>query len=262
MKRWIVACIGCALAVAQTQAQELIHLTVTGAVAHPGSKVFTGAPRLADAVKAAQVHRDAYIAGAALMRSELLPAQTRVKAGLLFDLGIIERLSTSNEREPAGALAHRVRAQVDAMPITGRKIVHTLEPHALQSSAADNLPLKDNDGLFYPLRPGTVRVVGAVDHDCDLPHVGMRDVLGYLAQCPASRFADPDIAYVIEPDGVVSVRGIALWNRSPPIPVAPGAVLYVPFGHKATAGLSDPDFNRDMADFIATQPLGGAGVGP
>lgn len=247
---------------AAAHAQQLTRATVAGEVDHPGGMTFTGAPRLADAAKSAQVHGDAYFLGASLLRSEFQPQQARLKAGLLFDLNIIERLSASRDRDQASALAHRVRAWIESMPVTGRLLVRTLEPHALQVSAADNLPLREGDRLVYPARPGTVRVVGAVEHDCELPHAGLREARLYADQCPTSAFADPDLAYVIEPDGSVVLIGIALWNRSPPMPVAPGAVIYLPFGRKAIEGLSDPGFNREMADFIATQPLGGTGGSP
>jgi hypothetical protein len=263
MRLAAVAVVALGLVVASaTHAQELVHLSASGAVAHPGEMIFTGAPRLADMVKAAQVDRDAYILGAAWLRPSLQPGQARLKTGLLFDLGIIERTSDSNGREPVMAIAQHLRAWIDSMPVTGRQVVHTLEPHELQVSAADNLPVQAGDQLVYPTRPDTVRVVGAVEHDCSLPHAGLKDVRGYLAQCPSSRFADPDVVYVVEPDGTVFEHGIGLWNRGPPLPVAPGAILYVPFGHKAITAAADPGFNRGMADFIATQPIGGSGVGP
>ena len=77
-----------------------------------------------------------------------------------------------------------------------------------------------------------------------------------------SAFADPDWLYVIEPDGRVFRQGIALWNRSAALALAPGAVLYVPFKPRAIEPAADADFNRDMARFIATQPIDNAAVGP
>jgi hypothetical protein len=83
----------------------------------------------------------------------------------------------------------------------------------------------------------------------------MQDARRYLAACPASRAADPDMIYVVQPDGAVFEQDIALWNRSEPRPLAPGAWIYVPFDRHAIAGAADESFNRDVADFLATQIL-------
>jgi hypothetical protein len=50
-----------------------------------------------------------------------------------------------------------------------------------------------------------------------------------------------------------------LWNRSAPRPLAPGAWIYVPFHRRAITGAADEGFNRDVADFIATQLLSDEG---
>jgi hypothetical protein len=61
---------------------------------------------------------------------------------------------------------------------------------------------------------------------------------------------------VIQPDGQVFRRGVALWNRSLPLPLAPGALVFVPLSAR-TAGAVDDTLNHDMADFLATQLLPG-----
>jgi hypothetical protein len=200
--------------------------------------------------------------GAAWLRPSLQAEQTRLKAGLTYELGLIDKKATADGKEPLATLARRMRDWIGEMPVTGRKIVRTLEPHALQASAPDNVPVEEGDRLSYPSRPQTVTVVGAVEQACDLPHEGVKDTRDYLAHCVASPFADRDVVFVIEPDGEVFEQGVALWNRSPAMPVAPGAVLYVPLGWRATARAADQRFNRDMADFIATQPVGGSGMKP
>jgi hypothetical protein len=188
--------------------------------------------------------------------------QKRLKTGLTYELGLIDKKAMADGKESLATLARRMRDLVSEMPVTGRKIVRTLEPHALQTSAPDNVPVTEGDRLIYPSRPQTITVMGAVEQVCDLPHEGLKDARDYLGQCVASPFADQDVVFVIEPDGEVFQQGVALWNRSPVMPVAPGAVLYVPLGWRATARAADERFNRDMADFIATQPLGGLGMKP
>jgi len=105
-----------------------------------------------------------------------------------------------------------------------------------------------------------VRVVGAVQKPCELPHVALQDAREYVRAC-ATQMADRDVLYVIQPDGQVSELGIALWNESPPMVLAPGAIVYVPLDRRLVAGAADSVFNRELADFIATQPLDG-GVAP
>ncbi len=251
-----------AMAMATVQAEAPIHVTISGEVAHPAEVAFQGAPRLADAVKFAVVNRNAYILAAAWLRPSLQDEQTRLKAGLIYELGAINQKAGADENQSLATLARDMRAWIAAMPVTGRQIVRTLEPHTLQVSPSDNLPVKDGDRLVYPPHIQSIAVVGAVKQACSLPQVGLKDVRDYLSQCEPSPFADADIAYVIEPDGRVFEQGVALWNLSPAMPVAPGATLYVPFGRSATLHAADERFNREMANFIATQPLGGVGTNP
>lgn len=244
------------------RAQTMVHVTVSGEVGHPGEVVFEGKPRLGDVAKAAQVTSSAYVLGAAWLRPALQAEQTRLKTGLTYQLGLIDKKAIADRRESLGTLARRMHDWISEMPVTGRKIVRTLEPHALQANAPDNLPVEEGDRLVYPSRPHTVTVMGAVEQVCDLPHEGLKDVRDYLAQCAASPVADRDVVFVIEPDGEVFEQGVALWNRSPAMPVAPGAVLYIPFDRRATVHVVDERFNRDMADFIATQSVGESGMKP
>ena len=110
--------------------------------------------------------------------------------------------------------------------------------------------------LYYPLRQDSIRVVGAVQQPCTLPQVPLQDARDYLAFCTATRAADQDDIYVIEPDGRVFVQGIALWNRSTPLTLAPGALIYVPLSARAIKSV-DPLLNHDLAAFLATQLLPG-----
>jgi len=95
-------------------------------------------------------------------------------------------------------------------------------------------------------------VMGALQRNCVLPQQPLIDVTHYLRSCPSDSSADPDVVYVIQPDGVVQVIGIALWNRSDAQPVAPGGTIYVPLAQRMLKDI-DPDFNAQFASFIATQ---------
>ncbi|MBV8157298.1 MAG: capsule biosynthesis GfcC family protein, partial [Dyella sp.] len=84
--------------------------------------------------------------------------------------------------------------------------------------------------------------------------VALQDARKYLAGCMPSPQADPDWLYVIQPDGRVIRQGVALWNRSTPLSLAPGALLYVPIIERHVADVA-PDLNNELSAFLATQLL-------
>jgi len=235
-----------------------IRVQLAGAVSHPGTLTLKQRARLSDAALAAQPRPDAYLLGAAWLRADLQRSQLRLKAGVLFDLGQLQQHALHGDRTGLAALAGRLRQWLAAMPVTGRQPA-LLDPRAVEINTAKNHLLADGDQLVYPRRPGDIRVVGAVVHDCRLPLVPLQDARLYLAACPGDHAADPDTIYVIEPDGRVFVQGIALWNRSTPRVLAPGAVIYVPLRASAIKPI-DPSLNHDLAAFLATQLLPGPGV--
>ncbi|MGB5938625.1 MAG: capsule biosynthesis GfcC family protein [Rhodanobacter sp.] len=246
----MLACPGIAAAV-QVQAG--------GAVAHAGRLELADGARLSDAALAARPLPQAYLVGAAWLRPGLLAAQQRLKAGVLFDLASLQRQARVDGRQGLAATAGAMASWIDSLPVTGRQAPALLDPRAVEVNAPENRPLAAGDRLYYPLRPATVRVVGAVRQPCTLPLVPLQDARLYLASCKVGDDADADSLYVIEPDGRVFVQGIALWNRSAPLALAPGAVIYVPLRERA-AGKVDARLNDDIAAFLATQVLPGAGA--
>lgn len=233
-----------------------VSVTVSGDVERPGMQTLGGNVRLADVAAAAQVRPDAYTLGASWTQRSRVMEQRRLQAGLLYELGAVADQARRGGDASFSALSASLRDWLQAMPVTGRRVARTLDPGAMAASSADNLPVDDGDTLSYPRRPSTVRVVGAVNAPCELPHVALQDARRYVEACP-TRFADRDSLFVIQPDGQVFELGIALWNASPPMALAPGAIVYVPLDKRRTAGAADAVFNREMADFIATQPMGG-----
>ncbi|MFC4764024.1 capsule biosynthesis GfcC family protein [Dyella koreensis] len=255
----LMLCAG--LLVSCSVAQAATSIRVSGEVGHPGVQVLGASPRLVDAATSAQVNPDAYMLGALWSQQTLVLPQRRLQAGLLYELGAVRDQALRAGNPALATLSGNLRDWLKAMPVTGRRIVHTLDPAALAASDADNLPIDDGDALAYPARPATVRVVGAVVKPCELPHVALKDPRDYVAACPTA-MADRDLLYAIQPDGQVFELGIALWNGDAPISLAPGAMVYVPLDKRAIQGAVDEHFNREMADFLATQPLDNAGVPP
>lgn len=241
------------------QAQATIKVDAEGAVGQPGPAVYPSGARLSAVAAAARVDPGAYAMGAAWLQPALQSEQLRLRAGLVYELGAIRRQAMAADNAPLAEGSAAFQAWLSGRPITGRRAGAALDPARLEVTPSDDWPVHEGDTLFYPRRPADIRVVGAVGKACRLPHVPMRDARRYLASCPSSGAADPDLIYVVQPDGTVFEQGIALWNRAAPLPLAPGAWIYVPFNRRAIAGAADDGFNRDVADFLATQTLGEEG---
>ncbi|MGJ7904010.1 capsule biosynthesis GfcC family protein, partial [Lysobacter sp. 1R34A] len=223
----------------------------------PGEQAYPGRARLRDAVLAARVRPQAYVAGAAWLRPSLVEAQRRFRVGVLFDLSQVR--ADANARNDAGllALSERMAATMRALPATGRRIV-SLDMNVLERDRASNAPLAEGDRLHYPELPKGLRVVGAVAKDCVLAHASWRKVFDYLDECPAAAEADRDRVYLVHPDGQVGEYGIALWNRGEPLRPAAGTTIYVPIDQRRVRRIA-PDLNREYAEFLATQVLPDAG---
>jgi protein involved in polysaccharide export with SLBB domain len=256
-----VTCLGLllALAVQPAMAQQL-QVHIDGAVEHPGVLELGNAARISDAALAAQVQPQAYMLGAAWLRPSLQETQQRLKAGVLFDLDSLRVSALQHGDTALVQWAGTWRSWIAALPVTGRTAA-LLDPRVVEVNAHQNWPLADGDRLFYPLRPTTVRIVGAVQQPCTLPLEPLQDARNYLPSCPAATRASRDWVYVIQPDGHVFHQGIALWNRSPPLPLAPGALIYVPLRTR-TAQTINATFNEDLARFLATQVLPGPEASP
>lgn len=234
-----------------------LDVTARGAVARPGTASYPEDARLSTVAHAVGVSPDAYTIGAAWLQPSLHVDQLRLKAGLMYELGAIRRQAMGAGNDALAEGAASFQAWFDTLPVTGRRPQSVLDPARLDVSPPDDRPVHAGDTLVFPARPSIVRIVGAVAHACSLPQVAMQDARRYLADCPATRAADRDAIYVVQPDGSVFEQNVALWNRADPRPVAPGAWIYVPFNRHAIAGAADDTFNKDIATFLATQLLDG-----
>ncbi|SEM45092.1 Capsule biosynthesis GfcC [Pseudoxanthomonas sp. GM95] len=245
------------LAIAPTLAcAQVLHVQVDGAVAAPGARVLPADTRRAELLLEAAPRPDAYMVGAALLQTGNVLEQTRLKAGLLYDLQAIAQLD-----DPALSMAATaLQAWLVGLPVSGRAVGVQLEPRRVELVEGANQKLQDGDRFVYPTRPDSIQVVGAVAQPCALPHVPQQDAARYLRDCPAGAGADPDTVFAIQPDGVVQTLGVAAWNRSNPQPLAPGAVLFVPLVQQRVSKI-DPLFNAQVAQFLATQVLPAPGAG-
>lgn len=257
----LLAGLACSPALAQeadpTSAQpvtDAIVVQVEGQVLNPGTFAFPPGSRLSQAAATGQVSANAWFLGAALLRESAIEPQVRLKAGVIFELevNVVHARATGNAdlRE----LAERLYALVAPLPVTGR-VQAEMNPLA-QLILPNNDLLQDGDRLLYPLRAEQVRVVGAVEQDCLLPHGPGMQPVDYLKSCTRHPMADPSYVYLIQPDGSVTQTPVAAWNIRP-ANVATGAIIYVPLRRQMLSP-ETTGFNDDMAALLATQyQLGG-----
>ena len=228
-------------------------VTVTGDVLNAGSFTFVPGSRLLDAVSQAHPNAESYWLGAAWLHQPLVEQQSRLKAGVLFDLKMLQRGALLKDNSSLAALAARLFEDVSRLPVTGRKVA-VLDPVALEVGFARNYSLNDGDQLIYPLRPTTVTVLGAVEEPCKLPYRALQPAYEYLNSCLPVTDADADYLWLIHPDGQVKRVGIAAWNREDGVLAAAGSTILVPVRND-DRDLPTPDLNEQLAQFLATQPL-------
>lgn len=262
MRLWAGACawlLALPAVTAVAQAPDTLTVTTEGAVGKPGAATYPADARLSTVGLASQVDPDAYLLAAAWLQPALQREQLRLRAGVVYELGAIRLKALGAGDMDLASTAADFQAWLSDLPVTGRRVGVSLDPARLEVTPADDRPVHDGDTLYFPSRPAGIRVVGAVEKACRLPQVPMQDARRYLAACPASAEADADAIYVVQPDGAVFEQRIAAWNRDAPRPLAPGAWIYVPFARHAIADAADDAFNRDVADFLATQVLSESG---
>jgi hypothetical protein len=226
-------------------------VTVSGDVANPGPVELPVGGRLLDVISMAQPNAEGYWLAGVLLRQSLIEQQTRLKAGVLFDLDVLQRMAMLFDRPSRAALAVRLAEQVRRMPVTGRQVAD-LDPVAVEVGFARNIRLDDGDRLVYPMRVNEVEVLGAVAEPCRLPYLPLQEARDYLQGCTTLVDADADYLWLIQPNGVTRRVGIAHWNRdSGQIPAA-GSKILVPVKND-DLDPPIPELNQQLAEFIATQ---------
>lgn len=226
-------------------------VTVTGDVANPGPVELPAGGRLLDVINEAVPNAEGYWLAGVLLRQSLLEEQTRLKAGVLFDLDVLQRMALLFDMPSRVALAQRLTEQVRQMPVTGRQIAD-LDPVAVEVGFARNIRLDDGDRLIYPKRIDEVEVLGAVAEPCHLPYQPLQEARQYLQGCSILSDAEADYLWLIQPNGVTRRVGIAHWNReSGHIPVAGSKILVPVKNDDLDPPL--PELNQQLAELIATQ---------
>ena len=166
-------------------------VTVTGDVANPGPVELPAGGRLLDVINEAVPNAEGYWLAGVLLRQSLLEEQTRLKAGVLFDLDVLQRMALLFDMPSRVTLAQRLTEQVRQMPVTGRQIAD-LDPVAVEVGFARNIRLDDGDRLIYPKRIDEVEVLGAVAEPCHLPYQPLQEAREYLQSCSILSDAEAD----------------------------------------------------------------------
>ncbi|WP_339530437.1 capsule biosynthesis GfcC family protein [Pseudomonas mucidolens] len=226
-------------------------VTVSGDVLSPGPVDLPPGGRLSDVISVAVPNAESYWLAAALLRQSLVQEQTRLKAGVLFDLQVLQRTALIFDRPSRADLAMRLYEQINDMPVTGRQVT-VLDPIAIEVGFARNVRLDDGDHLIYPLRVDEVEVLGAVAEPCRLPFVALQEAREYLQGCATLADAEADYLWLIQPNGVTRQVGIAPWNRESGQVPAAGSKILVPIKND-DLDPPIPELNQQLAEFLATQ---------
>ncbi|VVN27655.1 capsule biosynthesis GfcC family protein [Pseudomonas fluorescens] len=241
----------CLLLASSTLSQAAV--TVTGDVLNAGSVTLVPGARLLDVVNQARPNVESYWLAAAWLHQPLLEQQNRLKAGVLFDLKMLQRGALLKQQDTLAALAARLYEDVNRLPVTGRRVA-VLDSIALEVGFARNYLVNEGDQLIYPARPNTVTVLGAVAQPCALPYRASLQAREYLDNCLPLPEAEADDLWLISPDGQVKRVGIADWNREDGVYAVAGSRILVPVRND-DPDLPTPDLNEQLALFLATQPL-------
>lgn len=228
-------------------------VTVSGDVRSAGPIDVKPGARLMDVIRGAQPNPESYWLGAAWLHRSLEDQQARLKAGVLFDLKLLQRGALLDGKDTRADLSARLYEQIERLPVTGRQVA-VLDPIAVEVGFARNALLDDGDRLVYPVRPSTVEILGAVAQPCHVPYRALQEVRVYVRDCPILNDAERDYLWLIQPDGQVRRVGVAAWNREDGIVAAPGSRILVPI-RSDDLEMPTPELNQQLAEFLATQPL-------
>ncbi|MNV13767.1 hypothetical protein D3C71_1044230 [compost metagenome] len=172
MKLHLPAVMLCMLLATSAQAASPIRVEARGSVRHPGMHTLPADARLSAAALAARPNGNAYMLGAALLREQAIPAQSRLKVGLLFDLELL-----AAQPKVADA-ASRMRDAFQRMPVTGR-VPQMLDPRPLEATPTQDTPARSWE-------PHALRRAHASTRTWPAPFLQLHASLATLLENPAA----------------------------------------------------------------------------
>ncbi|MEY4754665.1 MAG: hypothetical protein RJA44_2340 [Pseudomonadota bacterium] len=218
--------------------------------------------RLSAWLNARSTTADDYELGLMWLVDSEQPVQQRWREDLLRQL---EALQAQRPDAAAAELSQRLRR----MPLTGRVLTAGAHARWLEVNPARDPQLQPGDRIVQTRRPRSITVHRPDGSACAVTHLEAATPIDFLGACLGSGEASPDWVWVIQPDGRMRCIGVAAWNRSAPVTLAPGARLWWPdpgwpeaIGPAVAQWLSWQGPAEDPADPASIRPLGAAALTP
>lgn len=150
---------------------------------------------------------------------------TRLQQGLLIDLREAEVSASSAQQR---ATLQRLHGLVQALPVSGRWAVPTLDAYWLDAKPGHNPVLAVGDRVVPVVNAG-VTVITDLGEVCRSLFVPQQTVDAYLSACAVKKASH---AVLVDATGQTTSLALAPWNRVEPPAVGPGSVIAL-----AVAGL-------------------------
>lgn len=163
---------------------------------------------------------DPYLPGLVWAVPEERVVQARARNDLLVRLQ--DRALSPNV---AKGTLDELTSLVERLPATGRVVLDNADPRWLEVHPDKDPVLQPGHRVMLRERPHTVAVVFGNGRVCHVLHDAARYAVDYIKRCDGS--AAPRRAWLVQPDGIVQRRGVALWNEESQDAPAPGAWVVV-----------------------------------
>ncbi len=187
-----------------------------------------------------------YLPGLVWMVPEEAQEQRRLK------LELLQHINAENDAPGVSrADAQKLARFVESLPVTGRVVVERTDPRWLEVNPVHDPVLQKGQSILLPARPASVTVVGGDGRICQVAHSVNLFALDYVRACGSSRA--PQVAWIVQPDGLVQRRDVANWNEVEQDPPAPGA--WVVTDDPATPWTTN--ILGQLARLLATQGVAG-----
>lgn len=219
-----------------TKLQKLAHnkVTITGEILSPGEYDLLPQDTYADLIKrAGGLTRQAYPQGAIFSRASERKREEKRYKDKARDLELQLALlldSQDADKKPDMAqvtLIQGIITQLNNAEAVGRITIQA-DPGILQNDPAQNILLEQDDRIYIPKRPLTVRVIGEVLSPASLQYRDNKTVTEYIKEAGGTTYyADKDRTFVIHPDGSAQPVKVGAWAHNP-ITLTPGSTLMVP----------------------------------
>lgn len=192
-----------------------------------------------------------YLSALVWMVPEEAQVQKKIKSKLLDQIRSPE-IAPGVTRADAYGLAEFIAS----FPATGRVVVEKIDPRWLEVNPQRDPLLKKGQRILLPSRPTTVTVVKGDGNTCQVMHSVELYAKDYIEKCDPG--GNPQVVWIVQPDGLIKRNGAAGWNENEQDPPAPGAWIVV----------SDPvipwpeEIMAQVARLLATQGVAADSVAP